>query len=80
MLAKFLFYVQLLLSLAIMVASMLWAWWDGQDENDCAEGEDCVWWVVLNPNLINALGWTIFSLTLVAVFLISCDYYINAKA
>ena len=84
-LAKLLFIVQLLVSLAIVVISTLHASWDGQDADDCADGEDCesgegAWWIVSDSSAITTLGEAVFFLTVGASFLISFDSYINAKA
>ena len=78
-LAKFFFIVQLLVSWAIVVISTLYASWDGRGADDCAEGEECAWWIVSDSRTITALGEVVFGLTVVASFLISFDGYINAK-
>jgi len=75
LLAKLLFVVQLLVSLAIVVISTLYA--------SCTEdGEDYEsgWWIVSDSRAINTLGDIVFILTVGASFLISFDSYINAKA
>ena len=78
--AKVLFIVQLLVSLAIVVISTLYAKW--RSAEDCAGGEDCAsgWWIMDDSSAITALGDCVFFLTVGASFLISFDSYINAKA
>ena len=71
--------MQLLVSWAIVVISTLYASWDGRGADDCAEGEECAWWIVSDSRTITALGEVVFGLTVVASFLISLDGYINAK-
>jgi hypothetical protein len=73
--------VQLLVSWAIVAISTLYR----RGTDDCADGEDCEseetsWWIVSGSSAINALGETVFILTVAASFLISFDSYINAKA
>ena len=68
--------MQLLVSWAIVVISTLY----GRGTDDCADGEDCAWWIVSDSSAINALGETVFVLTVGASFLISFDSYVNAKA
>lgn len=82
MLAKFLFIVQLLVSWAIVVISTLYASSEGRCTDNCAGDEDRAsgWWIVSDSSAINALGETVFFLTICASFLISFDSYINAKA
>ena len=73
--------MQLLVSWAIVAISTLYR----RGTDDCADGEDCEseensWWIVSGSSAINALGETVFILTVAASFLISFDSYINAKA
>ena len=73
--------MQLLVSWAIVVISTLY----GRSTDNCADGEDCESgessrWIVSDSSAINALGETVFVLTVAASFLISFDSYVNAKA
>ena len=72
--------MQLLVSLAIVVISTLYAKWRCAD--NCADGQDFAsgWWILNDSGAITTLGDIIFILTVVASFLISFDSYINAKA
>ena len=80
LLAKLLFIVQLLVSLAIVVISTLYAKW--RYAENCADSEDCAsgWWIVNDSSAMTAMGDFVFFLTIGASFLISFDSYINAKA
>ena len=73
--------MQLLVSWAIVVISTLY----GRGTDNCADGEDCESgessrWIVSDSSAMNALGETVFVLTVAASFLISFDSYVNAKA
>ena len=73
--------MQLLVSWAIVVISTLY----GRGTDNCADGEDCESgessrWIVSDSSVMNALGETVFVLTVAASFLISFDSYVNAKA
>ena len=72
--------MQLLVSWAIVVISTLYASSDDRNEYSSADGEARDWWVVSDTFTIDALGETVFALTIVATFLISFESYINAKA
>ena len=77
MLAKLLFVVQLLVSLAIVVISTLYASWRCTEDGEDYESG---WWIVSDSSAISTLGDIVFILTVGASFLISFDSYINAKA
>ena len=77
LMAKIFFRLQLFVSWVIVVLSTLYASWDGRYENGSADRD---WWVVNDLFTIDALGETVFALTIVATFLISFESYINAKA
>ena len=79
-LAKFFFVLQLLVAWVIVIVSTLYASWDGRNEYDSADDEARPWWVVSDSFTIDALGETVFALTIVATFLISIESYIKAKA
>ena len=72
--------MQLLVSLAIVVISTLYAKWRCAD--NCADGQDLAsgWWIVNDSSAMTAMGDFVFFLTIGASFLISFDSYINAKA
>ena len=85
--AKIFFILQLFVAWAIVVISTLYA--SSEDLNDygnadplnySAVGETRDWWVVSDKFTIDALGETVFALTIVAAFLISLESYFNAKA
>ena len=78
--AKIFFILQLLVAWSIVVLSTLYASWDGRKECGSGDGEVRPWWVVSDRFTIDALGVTVFVLTIVAPFLISFESYINAKA
>lgn len=79
--AKIFFALQLFVAWSIVVLSTLYASWDGRNaEYGSAEGELRPWWVVSDSITIDALGETVFFLTIFAAFLISFESYINAKA
>ena len=78
-LAKFFFVLQLLVAWVIVIVSTLYASWDGRNEYS-ADDEARPWWVVSDSFTIDALGETVFALTIVATFLISIESYIKAKA
>ena len=78
--AKIFFVLQLLVAWIIVVLSTLYASWDGRKECGSGDGEVRPWWVVSDTFTIDALGETVFALTIVAAFLISFESYINAKA
>ena len=83
LLAKIFFILQLIVAWIIVVVSTLYASWDGRNaEYGSADDEVNPWWVVsdLPLPMIEALGQTVFVLTIVATFLISFESYINAKA
>ena len=87
LMAKIFFILQLFVAWAIVVISTLYASSDDRNEyssadglNGSADGEARDWWVVSDKFTIDALGETVFALTIVAAFLISFESYINAKA
>ena len=81
MMAKIFFILQLFVAWSIVVISTLYASWDGRNaEYGSADGEVRPWWVVSDSITIDALGETVFFLTIFAAFLISFESYINAKA
>lgn len=81
LLAKIFFILQLFVAWIIVVVSTLYASWDGRNaEYGSADDEVNPWWVVSDSLMIEALGQTVFVLTIVATFLISFESYINAKA
>ena len=81
LLAKIFFILQLIVAWIIVVVSTLYASWDGRNaEYGSADDEVNPWWVVSDSLMIEALGQTVFVLTIVATFLISFESYINAKA
>ena len=78
-LAKFLFMLQLFVSLLIVILSTLYAASGGRNED--GSGDWWVdWWIVSDSLAINYIGHIIFGLTIFAFFLIALDSYINAKA
>ena len=77
LLAKLLFVVQLLVSLAIVVISTFYASWRCTEDGEDYESG---WWIVSDSSAISTLGDIVFILTVGASFLISFDSYINAKA
>ena len=81
LMAKIFFILQLFVAWAIVVISTLYA--SSDDRNDYGNATDGgvrPWWVVSDTFTIDALGETVFALTIVAAFLISFESYINAKA
>ena len=80
LMAKIFFILQLFVAWAIVVISTLYASSDERNEYSSADGEARDWWVVSDKFTIDALGETVFALTIVAAFLISFESYINAKA
>ena len=78
--AKALLILQLLIAWVIVVLSTLYASWNGRNETSSADDGLDEWWTVRNSFAIDALGETVFSLTIAAAFLISFESYINAKA
>ena len=78
-LAKIFFFLQLFVAWIIVVASTLYASWDGRNKDN--SGDWWVdWWIVSDSIAIDALGETVFALTIVATLLISIESYIKAKA
>jgi hypothetical protein len=78
--AKFILVLQLLLAWVIVVLSTLYASWNGRNETSGADDGLDEWWMVSDSLAIDAVGETVFSLTIAAAFLISFESYINAKA